>query len=93
MRLCAAIDGFRQRYGHWPTTVFVDRVIYQDLKWMFSGETFQALNDRVNLQIRRGAMIAAEDSQGHVYDYDREGFPRERPHPGANEWLGVCPDV
>ena len=92
VRFCAAIDGFRQRFERWPTKVAVDPVIYEDLQWMFSEKAFRELNSRVRLDVRQGAMIAAEDGEGHVYDYGEEGFPSERPQPSAGDWLGVHPE-
>ena len=93
VRLCAAIDGFRLRFGKWPTVVCMDRVVYEDLQWMFSEQAFRALKDKVRLRVKRGATIAAEDGEGRVYDYGREGFPPETLEPSAHEWLGVCPQV
>ena len=34
----------------------------------------------------------AEDESGNQYNYEKEGFPNERPDNRATDWLGVNPD-
>jgi hypothetical protein len=35
--------------------------------------------------------LAAEDDEGHRYDYAREGFSEQEPDVRAVEWLGIRP--
>jgi len=35
IRLCGAIDGFKMRFGFWPTKVFLPQIILDDLEKMF----------------------------------------------------------
>lgn len=91
VRLCAAIDGFRVRYGRWPTRVRAYPASLADLRdHLFTPEDYAQIIARVALVEDQAGMVA-EDDMGGSYDYGEEGFPDERPSPCAAEWLGVHP--
>jgi len=90
-RLCGALDGFRVRYGRWPTRVRLNRFSLVDLcDHLFTPEDYAKIVDKVALVADDVGMIAEDDS-GARYDYGEEGFPKENPKPDAAEWLGVRP--
>lgn len=94
IRLLAAVDGFRIRYGAWPKRVRMFPLCLQDLKEsIFSPQSFAQLLDKLDLIAEDGAEHVAEDDLGNRYCYGSEGFPDHRPHPSAEEWLSVCPDL
>ena len=37
--------------------------------------------------------VIADDEEGRVYDYSKEGFPSSEPDIKAKEWLGIEPDT
>jgi hypothetical protein len=89
IRLCGAIDGFRARYGRWPTRVRVFPAALIDLRdFLFAPDDFARITAKVALIADEAPMIAEDDS-GAKYNYGEEGFPRERPTPSAADWLGV----
>lgn len=91
IRLCAAIDGFRVRYGRWPTRVRIFPESLADIRdHLFTPDDYAQITSKVALVADQAAMIA-EDVQGGSYDYGHEGFPSELPTPSAAEWLGVTP--
>ncbi len=91
VRLCAAIDGFRVRYGRWPTRVRIFPVSLANIRdHLFTTDDYTQIIAKVALIADEAAMIA-EDDQGGSYNYGQEGFPNERPTPHAAEWLGVHP--
>lgn len=91
VRLCAALDGFRQRHGRWPTRVVAYPAALEDLRQHVLGRAaFDAVTMKVAL-VEGNAGFRAEDDRGDSYDYGREGFPESRPNPSAAEWLGVHP--
>jgi hypothetical protein len=91
VRLCAAIDGFRIRYGRWPTRVRIFPASLADIRdHLFTPDAYAQILAKVALVADEAAMVA-EDDQGGSYSYGQEGFPSERPAPRAAEWLGVRP--
>ena len=92
VRLCAALDGFYMRYGRWPTRVRVFPAAHADLReQLLSPEALAILESKLQLVADEASMLA-EDDEGRAYDYGKEGFPPQRPHPRAAEWLGVQPN-
>ena len=89
-RLCGALDGFRSRYGRWPTRVCLPSIIMNDLRNLFAGRDFLTLTSKLQF-VLDDARIVAADEDGGKYSYGDEGFPDHRPNPSAAEWLGVCP--
>jgi len=91
IRLCAAIDGFRVRYGRWPKRVRVYPNSLADLRdHLFAPADYARIVAKVSLVADEAGMVA-EDDEGGSYDYGKEGFSNESPTPGAAEWLGVHP--
>jgi hypothetical protein len=91
VRLCAAIDGFRGRYGRWPKRVRLSQQVLTNIRdSLLTPEDFALLGTKVEL-IADEVPIVAEDDLGGTYNYGREGFPRERSNPRAADWLGVQP--
>ena len=92
IRLLGALDGFRAKYGTWPSRV---RIFPQALaglrEHLFTPEAFAQLLAKVEL-IADEAPMVAEDSAGNSYSYGAEGFPSSPPEPDARTWLGVEPD-
>ena len=91
VRLCGAIDGFRVRYGRWPTRVRILPASLADIRdYLFTPEDYARIVAKVTL-VADEAPIVAEDDLGGSYNYGQEGFPSERPTPRAADWLGVTP--
>jgi hypothetical protein len=91
VRLCAAIDGFRGRYGCWPIRVRIHPVSLEDLReHLLSRADFEKIEQKVKL-VADEASFVAEDDAGRLYSYGDEGVTEERSKPSAEEWLGVTP--
>jgi len=74
IRLCAAIDGFRARYGSWPTKVRLFPSALQNLQQdVFTPESFHMIEQHIQL-IPDEAPIVAEDDSGRRYSYGEKGF-------------------
>ena len=93
IRVCAAIDGFRARYGIWPTRLLLDKVILSDLQSLFTTESFEIIQEKISLSAIDGIGVIAEDDEGRSYDYGKCGFTKEEVDIRAKEWLGVYPDI
>jgi hypothetical protein len=90
-RLCAAIDGFRARYERWPTRVLVHPRCLADIRdRLLTSEDYESVCGKVSLIEDDGPMIA-EDDLGNRFSYGNEEMPKERPTPGASDWLAVSP--
>lgn len=87
-RMCAAIDGYRNRYGSWPTMF---RLPKGAIEHLFTEETLARIGEKIKLVEYDGSPFMAEDNQGRSYQYGEESF-REGTDIRARDWLGVEPD-
>src|SRR5437879_8053751 len=94
VRLCAAIDGFRVRYGRWPIRVRISGALLADIRdHLFTRDDYARILAKLSLiedESPKVIEIVAEDDSGGRYRYG-EGFPVRGRSPGASEWLGVRP--
>lgn len=92
IRLCAAINGFRGRYGRWPVRIRLHSLSLEDLRdHLFSKRDFARIRSKVELVPDDNAPMIAEDDTGASYNYGDEGFPLGVPKPSAAEWLEARP--
>jgi hypothetical protein len=91
VRLCAAIDGFRSRYGRWPNRVRLSPLSLGDFDFLFTPADLTRIISKVALIADDEAAFVAEDDSGGSYNYGEEGFPKRARKPRAAEWLGVTP--
>ena len=92
VRFCAAINGFRVRYGRWPTRIVAHPKFEGNLHYILGGDALQTVRNKMELVSRDDASIVAEDDRGGAYDYGREGFTEREPDIRAQEWLGERPE-
>jgi len=92
IRALAAIEGFKVRYGTWPSRLRLFPAALQNIREdLFSPAMFAKLTEKIQL-IADEAPMVAEDNLGNQYSYGKDGFPSTRPNPRAGEWLEVHPD-
>ena len=84
-RFCVAVEEFRVRYHHWPTSIRVDESLIKDL---LTPQDFARLKTKITI-ISEGIEYIAEDERGNSYNYSKDGFSFEKPVIRAEEWLGV----
>ena len=95
IRLCAALDDFKQRFGEWPARVVTYPMCIEDLRdHVLEPGEFDKVIEKIEV-VEGEVGFRAEDDAGNVYDYGNEGFPERRPEPNAERWLGVSvrPDL
>ena len=89
VRFCAAVDGFKDRYGRWPERVVVEQGYIDDLKeHVLAPGEFDRMQQKLRV-LAGNALFRAEDDAGNSYEYGEEGFPPQKPRPSAREWLGL----
>ena len=97
IRVCAAIDGFRVRYGRWPARVRLFPGALDGLRdHVLTPAEFAVVASVVELVADESAPMVAEGSEGEEYNYGQEGFPRPRPDESTREWFGqaiLVPDL
>lgn len=86
--MCAAIDGYRARYGVWPQRV---RTPENAISPLFKESTLAKINEIVSI-VEDGSPFIAEDDLGRRYNYAEEGFTAQEPDINARQWLDVGPD-
>jgi|GEM_PF-639840 len=91
VRLCGAIDGFRVRYGRWPTTARLWPGCIDSLRHALSDEGFARVEARLTLVEHPEATVMVEDEEGRSYDYGSMGFPPVKPEPSADDVIGAKP--
>lgn len=96
VRRCAAIDGFRVRYGHWPARVRMHPAALEALReHVLSPAGFEVVLSVVELVADESAPMIAEGGEGESYNYGKDGFPSQLDEP-AREWFGqaiLSPDL
>ena len=97
IRVCAAIDGFRARYGRWPTRVRLLPAALDGLRdHVLTPQGFAVVASVVELTPDEAAPMIAEDADGESYNYGREGFVSPRPEEATRDWFGqaiLVPDL
>ena len=89
VRLCAAIDGFKARYGRWPERVVVEQGYIEDIRdHVLAPGEFDRMQQKLKV-VEGDARFRAEDDAGNFYHYEDEGFPARKPEPSAREWLDL----
>jgi hypothetical protein len=90
VRLCAAVEGFRSRYGQWPARVRIFPATLENLRSLFTPADFEKLTAKVQL-IPAEAPFIAEDDAGNSYNYGADGAPKRDGEALTPAWLGVTP--
>lgn len=67
-RLCAALDGFRLRYGRWPKCYRAPGLIVDDLRGLFTPRDLLTLTSKIRLVVD-DARLVAEDDDGGRYSF------------------------
>ena len=88
IRMCAAVDGFRARYGARPTMIKIPSEIIDDLRIDLGDEMFEKVATRVKFIADETGFIA-EDNQGRQFDYAQEGFSKGSPDIPAATWFEI----
>lgn len=90
-RLCFSLQGFKLRFGHWPSRVRVFRGALIDLRdHILSVNDFAEVQRKVTLVADDDAGFIAEDDAGNAFNYGQEG-PIGGHQFKPEEWLGVSP--
>lgn len=89
VRVCAAVDGFRQRYGHWPLRVRLMPISLDDLvNNILTPDGFAVVSSKFELVGDEGAEMIAEGLNGKTYCYGTEGFPDGHVDPSTFAYFG-----
>ena len=92
IRVQAALNGFRQRFGHWPSKVLIPEAVLRGFELhIFTPDSMTNIRQKLELVVA-DVLIVAEDEQDNQYNYGAEGFLKEKLGIDAGEWLGVRPD-
>jgi hypothetical protein len=87
-RVCGAIDGFRVRYGNWPTKIHLPEGA---IEYLFTKETFAKIEEKL-VFVYDDSTYIAEGSPDRSYNLGEDGFPDQLPDISACDWLNVTPD-
>lgn len=91
-RLRATVDGFFLRFQRWPTRIRLHPDILINLREHVFPTSFGQLESKLEFVPDQTSGIVAEDEQGGRFSYTDDS-EKGSPHPDAEEWLGVRPDV
>lgn len=89
IRVCGAVDGFRQRYGRWPLRVRIMPGAFADLvNHILTPDGFVVVNSKFELVAEDDAEMIAEGPDGETYCYGKEGFPTQDVSPSTGKYFG-----
>jgi hypothetical protein len=87
-RMLETLNGFKDKYGHWPTTLRLTPIAVEALRDIhLTPLGFQACRAKLQLLIGEQEKLRAEDDAGLAFDYVKEGWTGKSPPSGADEWL------
>jgi hypothetical protein len=87
--VCAAIDGFRARYGRWPVRVRLFAGALDMLRGhVLTPEGIVVVESVVQLIADDSAPMIAEGAAGESYNYGEEGFSQPQPEESTQNWFG-----
>jgi hypothetical protein len=89
VRFLKVLTGFNVRFGCWPTRLYLPRYIIDYLPNYLSKEDFSKIEEKLEL-IADDRLIIAEDNEGRVHDFMKEGFP-SHPDVKPTQWLCIGP--
>ena len=89
-RLFVAMNGFRAKYGRWPTRVRIPTQEISDIAhYGYPEDSLDKLVEKVEVMIG-GEYIAAEDDEGGICSYSwSDKRPKNKPDVNVREWLGI----
>lgn len=87
IRFLSVLTGFKVRFGCWPTRLYLPGYIIDYLPKYLTKEEFSKIEEKLEL-IADDRLIIAEDNEGRIHDFMKEGFPS---HPDVKpmQWLGI----
>lgn len=89
VRVLEALNGFKAKYGSWPTELLISPITLANLKEHHLTKLgFTLLENKVRLVNTTKGKLASRDDSGRTFDYDSEGWSRDRPEEPAEVWLG-----
>lgn len=91
VRFIEAINGFRSKYGYWPTMIEAeDQTIAALAVHCLTPLGFFLLQSKIDLSIGQPGKILALGKPGDVFDYGEEGWQNQEGHKhNACQWLGL----
>ena len=95
VRLIEALNGFKTKFGHWPTTLEAGAETIAFLATTsLTPLGFFLLQSKVNLVTGEQGKIIAKGARGEVFDYGNEGWQNSDGHRhDARHWLGLDEDI
>jgi hypothetical protein len=94
VRLIETLNGFKAKYGHWPTTLEAEAETIAFLATTsLTPLGFFLLQSKVNLVMGAEGKILAKGAREEVFDYGEEGWQSPDGHKhDARQWLGLDED-
>jgi hypothetical protein len=89
MRVYEAVNGFRRRFGRWPTTIRLPEISRDDLlNHVLTDAGQAAIRAKLDF-VTDEDQFCAEEGSGARYTYLSGNSEPGRGEPSASEWLGV----
>jgi hypothetical protein len=83
-QIIVAINGFRSRYGQWPTIIHLPQ---EEIDSLAEGSMLAKLDKKL-MVLSTGTPFTAEDNQGRTYNLQKDGF-LSGTDIDARVWLGL----
>ncbi len=87
-RILDTLESFRDRYGHWPNKLLLDKEMASALREHFFTELgWRMLTEKLEIELSEAGTLIAENEQGNRFEYDATFKPTDSP---ADIWIWGC---
>lgn len=89
VRILQALDGFKGKYGAWPSELHISQDTIDTIKnFHLTASGYRRLNGFVNIVVSGKEDIIAKGAGRRIFNYSTEGWERPEPEVGVAELLG-----
>ena len=78
------------KYNHWPDSVWLQPILFDDLKFLFTEEDWDKLENKVEI-IVADEIFQVQDNEGNSLSYEQALSGDRATPPDASVWLGIEP--
>lgn len=89
VRTMQALDGFKAKYGYWPTELYLSSETIGTLKKHLTIDGYRHLSNFVTIVTTEAEGIVAKGHGADEFDYSREGWSEKQPEVSAAVLLGM----
>lgn len=91
IRLLITLNGFRNRYGHWPTAISIEPHFFEELQDKLTPADFKKLQSKLKLIQDDINPFQCHDEMGNQFNYGEALADKKKDKHNPIEWLNIVP--